>query len=519
MIYIVYNWRINAIKNSKIRLEKLVTERTHDLEMAKETAEVASQAKSEFLANMSHELRTPLNGILGYAQILRRNTPLSTAQQDGVDIIYESGKHLLTLINDILDLAKIEAGKLTLTEQVFFLPSFIEGIAAIFRMSAQQKKINFVYQAQPDLALCIRTDEKRLRQVLFNLLGNAVKFTERGKVILRVTNLKTTTDSAGSLETVTLRFEVQDTGVGITPDQITRIFLPFEQAGDSRQRAAGTGLGLTISQHLLDLMGSKIQVHSELGMGSTFEFEVTFPAIDDQHLAITKEPATKIITGYSGPRRRILVVDDHPENRLLLLDLLKLPGFEIILAENGLEAIKQAQQHQPDLIFMDLVMPVMTGFEAVVAIRRIPELAAIPIIAISASVLEGDQAQCILIGCNDFLNKPIEVERIFAMLQKHLQLEWVYQTTEANSIDLASQTNPEALPAGIVGEIDLVPPDVENLEILYELASFGNMERIQQHALYLEELAPQYRPFAKRISQLAEAFDDQEIQKLIKQYL
>jgi CheY-like chemotaxis protein/anti-sigma regulatory factor (Ser/Thr protein kinase) len=419
---------------------------------------------------------------------------------------------LLTLINDVLDMSKIEARKLELHPQALHLPSFLEGIVGIMRMAAQQKQLDFVYKPSRDLPASIEADEKRLRQVLLNLLGNAVKFTERGQVTLRV---EATAQSAATLrqdsgQVCYLQFLVEDTGIGIDSDQVERIFQPFEQTGDVRQRAEGSGLGLAISQSIVELMGERIHVQSEPGRGSVFSFAAAFPVVT----AATRAPGAvaRQITGYLGPRRRILIVDDRPENRMVLLNLLAPLGFEVTLAEDGRAGVEQARAHTPDLIFIDLIMPVMMGFEAVPAIRQIPELSNVPIVAVSASVLELDQRQSQQVGCDDFLTKPLEAGKVFALLQRYLGIEWLYVA------------QPEPLEQPAAGEeqapaSELIPPPQDELEILYELARFGNMERIQQRARHLEALSPRYRPFARRIHQMAASFDDQRIQDLIQQYL
>jgi len=483
---------------------------------AKESAETANRTKSEFLANMSHELRTPLNGILGYAQILKRDKGLTTLQSDGLNIIQQSGDHLLTLINDILDLSKVEAGKMELYATNINLLSFLTGIAGIIRMRADQKNIAFVYEASPSLPHNVLTDEKRLRQILLNLLANAVKFTHKGSVELRITNEElriTNTESVirnSQFVIRKIRFEVIDSGVGIAPDQLEKIFLPFEQVGDIQHRGEGTGLGLAISWKLIQAMGSNLHVKSELGRGSTFWFDLELPITEMENQR--KRNSDQDIMGYKWAEKRplkCLVVDNKQHNRAVLVNLLEPLGFEIMEAENGQVGLSKATKMHPDVILMDLVMPIMTGFEATQKIRNVPELKDIIIIAASASVFDSHQQQSILAGCNAFLSKPIELEKLFTLLETHLKLEWLYEET---AIKEGAKVMPDE-------ESTYHIPPRKELDILYDLAMKGDIMLIQEWAVRFEKIDPRFAPFAKNLAQLAKNFEVDEILTLVEQCL
>ncbi len=467
----------------------------------KEAAQAANQAKSTFLANMSHELRTPLNGIMGYAQILRRDRNLTPVQQDRLNIIYNSGHHLLTLINDVLDLAKVEAGKLAVHPAPVDLPALLNGMVELMRMAARQKGLDFITQLPDAPPLLVEADEKRLRQVLLNLLGNAVKFTDKGHVALRVES------RILDGHRVLLRFAVHDTGAGLSAEALSRIFRPFEQVGEADKRGEGTGLGLAISRQLVRLMGGEIGASSEPGKGSAFEFAIETP-LAKPGIAPAMEEKRAVI-GYHGPRRKLLIADDGEENRQVLYELLTPLGFEVALAANGKEALDRLRGTKPDLILMDLVMPVMDGFKAVRAIREIPELKTLPILAVSASVFDADQQKSRSTGCQAFLPKPVESEKLFALMARYLELKWIYE----------EETAPPEPPSSAAPAEAMVAPPPGELEVLYELTLFGDLRQVREKARQLASDEPQYAPFAQKVIAYADELEDEPILKLLEQFM
>lgn len=420
-----------------------------DLQEARRQAEAANKAKSSFLANMSHELRTPLNAVMGFTQLMERDANLTTTQQENLSIINRSGEHLLTLINDVLKMSKIEAGRETLQEKSFDLYLPLGSLEEMFRLRTEEKGLALYFEYDENLPRYVITDENKLRQVLTNLLGNAVKFTQSGHVRLRVNS--STGSAPDAQEKVLLHFEVEDTGPGISPEELGEVFEPFVQAQSEQLNHEGTGLGLSISQQFVHLMGGDISVRSKIGVGSTFAFDILIQLAEEGDIQETHSTQRVVGLEPDQPQYRILVVDELESNRRLLVELLKPLGFEIKEANNGLEAVEVWKQWMPQLIWMDLRMPVMDGHEATRKIKSYPEGQDTVIIALTASAFIEDRERILMEGCDDFLRKPFRQEEIFDMLKTHIGVQYIYEEQPVQSVSFQQAESTSHPP-------DMLPP-------------------------------------------------------------
>ena len=465
-----------------------LTYQTISLEQEKIKAEAASQAKSQFLAKMSHELRTPLNAILGFSQIISRSSELNSEHREYIDIINRSGEHLLELINDILDLSKIEAGMMSLEESSFDLYSLLDNLEEISKLKASNKNLELIVNIARDVPQHIKTDKKKLRICLINLLSNALKFTQIGKVILRVALLPQNIEQPKT-DYFRLLFEVEDTGQGINPEEIEHLFQDFVQTQTGRNSTEGTGLGLSITRNFVQLLGGNITATSVVGVGTVFKFDIKIVAVDS--LETTAKPSQQIIgLEPEQPVYRILVVDDIKENRILLVKLLETIGFEVRQATNGKEAIALCDW-QPHLIWMDTRMPVMDGLEATREIRaKEQEKASLQehlfrtiIISLSANTFEDSRAEILAAGCDDLVIKPFTDEIIFKKMAHYLGVRYIYK------------------------ELSQIPTNSRLLDAIDQIPT----------ALFQKELATMPLSWLRELHQAAAALDEELVIQLIEQ--
>lgn len=478
-----------AAKQTQLLLMEIDEHKKTDakLQSAMQTADNANLAKSRFLSNMSHEIRTPLNCIVGYSHILHNDSDIPPRRREAVEILKRSGEHLASLVEDVLDIAGIEARKFQLRYAAIDLHQFIDHLTALFRSQAEAKGLSFHCQIVDPLPQKVRGDEKRLRQVLINLLNNAVKFTGDGEIILRI-----------GYRSDVAAFQVIDTGLGIAQSDLEQIFQPFVRLSHTTGNAvAGSGLGLTISKILVELMGGELSVNSIPQVGSTFSVRLMLPDLKNR-----EEPAeTEMINGYHGTIKTVLVVDDHTEQRNLIVTLLEPLGFKVEQSESGEDCLQQIVQLKPDLVLLDLTMP---GIDGITCARKLRSQGLnMPIVVLSANAYPSDRKQAIEAGCNDFLSKPIQVSELFAKLKLHLAVQWTVQGSPTSALE----PPPE--------EERMERPNSEIREQLMQSVRIGDLIGLKQQLDELIDTQPRYQIFAQRLRNLASGFQLGEIKKLL----
>ncbi len=488
-----------ALKHYQHHLEELVEARTTELAEAKERAEAANRAKTLFLANMSHELRTPLSAVLGFAKLMSHDPAITERQREYLAIIDRSGEHLLALINDVLDMSKIEAGRMVVEPEPVDLHELLREIVDLMRNRAESRGLCLSVEQDPTLPHYVRADRAKLRQVFINLLGNAVKYTEQGGVILRLRG------EPADAERVVVRCEVEDTGMGIPPEAQERVFEPFVQLAQ-RADAQGTGLGLAITRQYIQLMGGNLTLHSDPGHGSVFGFTLPVkPATAEEALSPLELPGRVIALEPGQEACRILIAEDVVETRLLLRRLLEPVGFEVREVENGQEAVEQFRSWRPHLIWMDWRMPVMDGIEATRRIKGMEGGRATIIVALTASVFREQRSLVLESGCDDFLRKPFREEEIFETIARHLGVRYLYERSAGEG--------PEAPPAPAITAEALVRLPRTALAELRQAAIECDSERLAQ---LVEGIRPTAADVAAALERLARVYRYPEILDLLE---
>lgn len=494
----------NELANHQLHLEELVDKRTKalretniKLEKAKVEAEKANQIKGEFLSSMSHELRTPLNGILGYAQILKTMGKLEDKQVEQVEIIHSSGKHLLSLINEILDYSKIEAKKLELAVADFSFSDLIRHVLNIIRIRAEQKDLMLQFDRQSEIPDFVKGDEIKIRQILINLLSNAVKYTKIGKVTLRV--------KFDESKAHNLLIEVEDTGIGIPQEHIDRVFEPFTQVDNQVKFIEGTGLGLAITRKLIELMDGKLSVTSTENKGSIFTVMLNLPIV---HEVPQKLEISHNIIGYKGPKQRILAVDDNLTNLSFLITMLEPLGFDVVTAQNGMQAIENYKIYKPNLVLMDLVMPEMNGEQAIKELRKI-DGDALKVIGVTASVIERDERISFIASCNGHVDKPVEINELLDMIQQLLHIEWIEQDVLLKDEAVKIEYRVE----------DSLIPNTDVLNSIVDLAEMGDFSEIESILNELFKQDQNYFLFNKEVKSYIDKYDSDRLVNYINSFV
>ena len=496
------------LEDANQMLEQRVEERTEELEKAMQTAqearvvaEAANHSKSTFLANMSHELRTPLNAILGFSQLMDRDPELTAQQREWLKVIEHSGEHLLTLINDVLDMSKIEAGQTRLNEERFDLYRLLDGLREMFDLRAKDKGLALSIIRSSNVPRYVHTDAGKLRQVLINLLGNAIKFTQKGAVMLRVKGERLPDFEIKNPSKLVLHCAVEDTGLGIAPDEMNILFDAFSQTSAGQQSQEGTGLGLPISKEFVQLMGGEISVSSQMGKGSEFRFHIEVRSVDEIDIK-TEGPGRRVVgLAPNQPAYRILVVEDQVESRMLMVNLLRSLSLDVQEAENGQEGIAVWQSWRPHLIWMDMHMPVMDGYEATRKIKETELGKETVVVAVTASAFEEDRQRIMEMGCDGFVRKPFREAEVFEMMTQHLGVAFVYEEEEVQDDVSSGALTPESLST----------LSSEWVGQLHKAATQADMEVISE---LIDEITGDHSDVAKGLQELVDDFRFDKIMAL-----